>query len=414
MPLSFRKPESWMSLRFGAITAPPWGQGGACSAPSDGPEATPLACAPHADPPAERPHGAHGAPGRDRRAHVLAKGDEQGVVADPVTRGQLGPERHLGLLRRPRPHVAETVRDPVHVGVDADPRLAVSPRDDHVGSRPPDAFQREEIVDLVGDAPAEALEEIAADPEDHAGLRPIASDGVDEPLDPARRKGAHRFGRVGDREESRRGRARGRVLGAQRQDTGDEDAEGVAAPLGDDGEGGRVPTRRRASEAPDDVPDRYLSEMDSRSFRARGRSFAAQSAATVGAVSSITRWSSRRASAERPVAMYRRARSIRSTVNFGSITRPFLKCASALAGSPPKSRGTSMSTLPASEWARTQRGSSCSRISISSRTVGRRKSERSTPLVWPQRPVLIAYQRWASWFRGASSTARFPSSRPRA
>src|SRR5437762_1281490 len=360
MPLSFRKPESLVSLRFGAITAPPWGQGGACDAPCDGPsprrarrpqrtdgsggcrrcwrqgararrpaesrppliaEATPLACAPHADPPAERPHGAHGAPGRDRRAHVLAKGDEQVVVADPVTRGQLGPERHLGLLRRPRSHVAETVRDPVHVGVDTDPRLAVSHRDDQVGGLPPDAFQREEIVDLVGDAPAEA---------------------------------------------------------------------------------------------PDDVPDRYLSEMDSRSFRARGRSFAAQSAATVGAVSSITRWSSRRASAERPVAMYRRARSIRSTVNFGSITRPFLKCASALAGSPPKSRGTSMSTLPASEWARTERGSSCSRISISSRTVGRRKRERSTPLVWPQRPVLIAYQRWASWFRGASSTARFPSSRPRA
>src|SRR5438445_8344790 len=29
-------------------------------------------------------------------------------------------------------------------------------------------------------------------------------------------------------------------------------------------------------------------------------------------------------------------------------------------------------------------------------------------------PILIAYQRCASWFRGASSTARRPSSRPRA
>src|SRR2546429_6561507 len=130
MPLSFRNPESLVSLRFGAITAPPWGQGGACYAPCDGPsprrarrpqrtdgsggcrrcwgqgararrpaesrpppiaEATPLARAPHADPPAERPHGAHGAPGRDRRAIVIGKSDEQGGVGDSIKRGATGP-----------------------------------------------------------------------------------------------------------------------------------------------------------------------------------------------------------------------------------------------------------------------------------------------------------------------------------
>src|SRR5437870_4375043 len=91
--------------------------------------------------------------------------------------------------------------------------------------------------------------------------------------------------------------------------------------------------------------------------------------------------------------MYSRARSVRSTVNFGSIASPFLKCSSAFSLSPPKSPGTSMATLPAREWARTERGLSCRRIWISSRTVGRRKSERSTPFVWisrqrPRRVVL--------------------------
>src|SRR5437773_759873 len=174
------------------------------TSPSSEPCAEALARALDADPPAERPHGARGAPGRDRRADVLAEGDEEVVVADPVSLRELGPERHLGLLGRPRPHVSEAVGDPVHVGVDADPRLAVAHRHDQVGGLPPDALQREERVDLVGHAPPEALEDVCV---------------------------------------------------------------------------------------------RYLSLMDSRSFRARGRSFTVQSATFVGAVSAITCWSSPRASA---------------------------------------------------------------------------------------------------------------------
>src|SRR5207244_3372323 len=92
----------------------------------------------------------------------------------------------------------------------------------------------------------------------------------------------------------------------------------------------------------------------------------------------------------------------------GSMARACLKCSSARARSPPASRGTSMSTLPASECARTFWGSSARIVSISRFTVGSRKSERMMPLVWPYRPVLIAYQTWASGFFGPSSPARSP------
>ena len=45
-------------------------------------------------------------------------------------------------------------------------------------------------------------------------------------------------------------------------------------------------------------------------------------------------------------------------------------------------------------------------------TSGSRKSERSTPLVCPQRPALVAYQKWARALRGAISAARLAAWRP--
>src|SRR5256714_15510236 len=57
---------------------------------------------------------------RQRRAHVLAKGDEQVVVADPESPRQPPPQRHLPLLRGARAGVAEPGAGPVHVRVHAD------------------------------------------------------------------------------------------------------------------------------------------------------------------------------------------------------------------------------------------------------------------------------------------------------
>src|SRR5438552_12879276 len=85
-----------------------------------------------ADSGAEGRDGAEGAAGGDRDANVLAEGDEEVAVADPVAPGELSAERHLGLFGAPGLHVAEPIRDPVHVRVDADSRLAVAHRHDEV------------------------------------------------------------------------------------------------------------------------------------------------------------------------------------------------------------------------------------------------------------------------------------------
>src|SRR5207244_3582653 len=52
-------------------------------------------------------------------------------------------------------------------------------------------------------------------------------------------------------------------------------------------------------------------------------------------------------------------------------------------------------------------GSSSSAVCIASLTAGKRKSERSTPLVCPQRPALVPYQNRAAALLGASSMARW-------
>src|SRR5262249_39688971 len=120
----------------------------------------------HADSPAERRDGAGGAARRDRHADVLAERDEKVVVPDPVAPRERRAQRHLGLLGVAGLHVAQPVRDPVHVRVDTDTGLAVPHRHDQIRRLPPDAVQREEPVDRVGPAAAHAL----------AGSAPAAAD----------------------------------------------------------------------------------------------------------------------------------------------------------------------------------------------------------------------------------------------
>src|SRR5439155_27095116 len=171
----------------------------------------------------------------------------------------------------------------------------------------------------------EALQQIAAEPEDDARLCAVEADRIDERLDPLRGQPQHGGGGVGDREESRGGGAGRGVLGAQRQDAGHEHAEGIALLLGDERERGAVPARTRPPEPADDARDVYrLSLMDSSSVRARGASLTVQSATILGARSSSTRVNSCRASASRAVAMSRCARSTRSTAKGPCMARPWI------------------------------------------------------------------------------------------
>ena len=251
-----------------------------------------------ADSAAEGGDGAERAAGRDRHADVLPEGDEEVVVADPVAARQLPPERHLGLFGVPGLHVAQPIRDPVHVGVHTDAGLAVAHRHDQVGRLPSHAVEGEELVDRVGHAAVESREQVPADPENDARLRTVEADRIDESLDLSGYQLQHGLRRRGHGEEALGGGTGRRVLRAQRQDAGDEDAERIAIALGDDRERGRVPARRAPPKPADDGTDRYFrSLMDSSSFLARGASFTVQSATIVGVVSLMTRCSSRRASA---------------------------------------------------------------------------------------------------------------------
>src|ERR1700730_14588443 len=115
-------------------------------------------------------HGTLGAFRRQGLADVLAEGDQQIVVADPVAAGQAPPERHLRLLRIAGLHIAPTVRDAVHVHVDADPRLVEALGHHEIGRLASHALERQQGVDLIGPLPAEAVEEIPADARDDARL----------------------------------------------------------------------------------------------------------------------------------------------------------------------------------------------------------------------------------------------------
>ncbi len=196
-----------------------------------------------------------------------------------------------------RADVAEAVGDPVHVGVHADPRLVEAHGDHEVGGLTPDALEREQGIDVVGHAPAEALQQVAAEAEDDARLRPIEADRIDEPGEAPRGQPPHGRRRVGDGEEPRGGGAGRGVLRAQRQDARDEHAERIAFLLGDQRQRGAVPARLRPPQPADDRRDVYrLSLIDSSNPRARGASLTVQSATILGARSSSTRVNSCRAS----------------------------------------------------------------------------------------------------------------------
>src|SRR5215471_10662216 len=128
-------------------------------------------------------------------ADVLAEGDEQVVVADPVAARELPAQGELGALGRAGPDEAKTVTDPVDVGVDADAGLPEAHGDHEVGRLPPDAGQGEEGIEIVRHLPSEPLEQLPGEGAKSARLGAVEADGEDQPLDPT----------SGQRQERRRG-----------------------------------------------------------------------------------------------------------------------------------------------------------------------------------------------------------------
>jgi len=248
--------------------------------------------------------------------------DEKIVVADPVAAGQPLPEGRLGLRRVLRLHVAEAIRDAVHVDVHADAGLVEALGDHEVGGLSPDALEGEEPIDVVRHQSPEPLQEIPADAEEDARLGAVEAHGEDGALDPLGGQPPHRLRRVGEGKQAGRRRPRGLVLGPEREETGDEHAKGVAALRGHFGHRRLAPARGVPGQGLDDPANldgpprsaQLRALILARSALASGTSFIVQSARLKGAFSSSTASSSRFASAPRPFFRRVRARPRRMLV----------------------------------------------------------------------------------------------------
>src|SRR5213592_1266032 len=209
---------------------------------------------PDAHPVAEPRHRAGRAAGRERLADVLPEGDQQVVELYPVPARELRAQRPLRALRGPGAYEAQAVRDAVHVRVDADAGKPEGEGDDQVRGLPPHARERQEGVQVRGDAAAKALEELAGHALHDARLGAVEADREDRSLDATAREAEHGGGRVGESEEARRGRPRRLVARTQREEARDQDTERVARRrVGDGGERGRVPGRLHGAETRDDA-----------------------------------------------------------------------------------------------------------------------------------------------------------------
>src|SRR5579871_1530545 len=157
----------------------------------------------------------------------LPEGDYQAVVFDPVASRQNLAQGGLGLVGGPGRDQSPSIGNPMHVRVNADPRLTKRFRHDEVRGLAPDTFEREEIVDFVWHATVEAFHQVAANFANATRLGAIKADRVDQLLDFLRlhREYLDRSPRF--REQPRRSNRGGPVVGAQTQDTADESKEGV-------------------------------------------------------------------------------------------------------------------------------------------------------------------------------------------
>ena len=88
--------------------------------------------------------------GRDRPAQMLAEVHQKDCCTRSNIARQLSPQGNFGLLRRLGFDIAPAIGNPMHMGVDADAGLVVAQGDDQISGLAPDAFELQQLVDLVG------------------------------------------------------------------------------------------------------------------------------------------------------------------------------------------------------------------------------------------------------------------------
>jgi hypothetical protein len=161
---------------------------------------------------------------------------EERVQRDPVAGVDDRAQPLLGLLGRPGPHDAQSVRDPVHVGVDRYRGDPVAEDEDAIGGLRADAGEARELGQGPRDFATEPPEDLLRAGADGPGLRSVEPHRPDERLD-RRRAGRRERPGVGEACEQRGGGDVGLLVPrALRQDRPHQDLERigrVVAEVGD-------------------------------------------------------------------------------------------------------------------------------------------------------------------------------------
>lgn len=125
---------------------------------------------------------------------MLAERHKQVIILNPIALRQFFAQRKLRFFGRWRFYVTPTIGNPMHVGIDTNPRLAVAECYDEIGGLSPHAFELQQLVDIVRHFSFVVAQQGCADRTNNFRFSAVKADGIDRRFDSLGGKLDHRFG----------------------------------------------------------------------------------------------------------------------------------------------------------------------------------------------------------------------------
>src|ERR1022692_4046324 len=94
-------------------------------------------------------------PWRHGLANGLPESNQRRIVVYPMATRQNFAQRHFGFIRGLARDQAPSIRDSMHVGIDADSGFAERFGHHQVRGLAPDSIERKQLIDIIGNASAE-------------------------------------------------------------------------------------------------------------------------------------------------------------------------------------------------------------------------------------------------------------------
>ena len=163
---------------------------------------------------------------------MLAEAHEQIVVFDPVWLGKFRAKGDFSLLGRFRPDITPAVGNSMDVSVDADPRFIIAKGHNEIGGFAAHSVELEELVDFVRNFSVVLFDQRTTNVANRLSFGPIETYRIDQVFDFFRAQLQRRFRRIGQREEPMGRLGRGRILGAETKNTGDQNTERTSVSFG--------------------------------------------------------------------------------------------------------------------------------------------------------------------------------------